>query len=45
MLKQNKECVSEQTATVSFTRVDISEITFSLYDGLATSMIYEIFAY
>jgi hypothetical protein len=39
VLKQNKECVSEPAATLNFTRADISEITFSLNDGLATSMI------
>lgn len=42
MFKQNKERVSEPAVTVNFTRADIYEITFSLYDGLATSMILEI---
>jgi hypothetical protein len=45
MFKQNKECVFEPAVTANFTRAHSSEITFSLYDSLATSTIHEILTY
>jgi hypothetical protein len=42
VLQQNNECVFEAAVTVNFTRADISEIAFSLYDSLATSTVREM---